>query len=729
MWPRLRRLETSMTSEPITFLWAEVEAFRGFRDKRRIDLDASAVVLTGPNGTGKTSFFDALQWLLLGSLERLEPWRTRRNTEHIVSAFRPDEAAVVAAAVRFGNDVVELRRQGRHDSGLLEWRDTNGVARGDEAERLLAATLSPRNHDRTSLRRLLMTSGLLEQDVVRVVLEVKAADRYQHLASLLGLEAVGAFELAARRRADRLGETGRAARNEVARVDGQQRTARDRLDALRRQQAEAPDTAAIREQLATRVAAETDRVTLRGDLPSSATDASLLQGMVGAIGEQLSGVQQRLGDLLAQRRDLEAVTDEAVTAAERAAEAAAKTAADARTQAQQAEDELTAARRRSEAFAALAHAALPLLTDRCPVCQQQIDKDHVQHHLEQLRQQGGAELPDRQRVRDETLVALQRAEAQEKVTIATLADLRRRGQMSKDLATEQDRLGTDLETALLRADEAGVDLKDRDALGRLDAAALAPTVDQLRAVWRILGDLAGILRTLPAGEQITDAEREHQRLEGLLTAARQRATAASVREEEGKTLQRAATRAAAAVTEARFRLLAPLVGDIFSRLDPHPVFKAMDFALGVYRERGEASPIVRDMESGIEADPLLVFSSSQANVAALSYFLALGWAAGQDAMPFVLLDDPLQSLDDVNALGFADLCRHIRRQRQLIVSTHDPRLAALLERKLAPRAAGENTRIVEFRAWTRRGPDFDERIVPEQLVEGEQRAVVAAQAA
>src|SRR5471032_3301263 len=83
------RRAISMTSDPVTFLWAELDGFRGFRDKQRIELDASAVVLSGPNGSGKTSFFDGLQWLLLGSLKRLEPWRTRKNTEHIVSAFRP----------------------------------------------------------------------------------------------------------------------------------------------------------------------------------------------------------------------------------------------------------------------------------------------------------------------------------------------------------------------------------------------------------------------------------------------------------------------------------------------------------------------------------------------------------------------------------------------------------------------------------------------------------------
>src|SRR5256714_12689724 len=119
--PTERTVQLTM-SEPVFFDWIEIEGFRGFARRDRLELDASVVIISGPNGTGKTSFFDALQWLLLGSLQRLEPWRTRRNTEHIVSAFRPDDSAVVTAAVRFGDDVVELRRQGRHDSGFLEWR-------------------------------------------------------------------------------------------------------------------------------------------------------------------------------------------------------------------------------------------------------------------------------------------------------------------------------------------------------------------------------------------------------------------------------------------------------------------------------------------------------------------------------------------------------------------------------------------------------------------------------
>ena len=140
-------------------------------------------------------------------------------------------------------------------------------------------------------------------------------------------------------------------------------------------------------------------------------------------------------------------------------------------------------------------------------------------------------------------------------------------------------------------------------------------------------------------------------------------------------------------------------------------------------------PVVKDEQADVTADPLLVFSSSQANVAALSYFLALGWAAGDGGLPFLMLDDPLQSMDDVNALGFADLCRHVRRQRQLIVSTHDRRLAALLARKLAPRSERDRTKLIEFATWTSEGPQFEERWVESQTHDGEARHLIHTDAA
>jgi len=155
--------------------------------------------------------------------------------------------------------------------------------------------------------------------------------------------------------------------------------------------------------------------------------------------------------------------------------------------------------------------------------------------------------------------------------------------------------------------------------------------------------------------------------------------------------------------------------EIYSRLDPHPAFKELDLEHDVFRAKGTTTTIARDTLEGLTANPALIFSSAQANIAALSYFLALGWAAGHAALPFLLLDDPMQSMDDINVLGFSDLCRFIRTDRQLLLSTHERRFANLLERKLAPREENEQTLMVEFLGWDRGGPDDETRLVEPQL--------------
>jgi hypothetical protein len=160
------------------------------------------------------------------------------------------------------------------------------------------------------------------------------------------------------------------------------------------------------------------------------------------------------------------------------------------------------------------------------------------------------------------------------------------------------------------------------------------------------------------------------------------------------------------------------MNDVYSRLDPHPAFTRLTFVVESYRSRGTATATVVDSERDISVNPMLIFSSAQANIVVLSAFLALGWAAGEGVMPFLMLDDPLQALDDVNVLGFADLSRHVRRQRQLVLATHEARFASLLERKLSGRGAGEDLLVHRFVGWNRRGPEIETRRIPARSEEG-----------
>jgi DNA repair exonuclease SbcCD ATPase subunit len=98
-------------------------------------------------------------------------------------------------------------------------------------------------------------------------------------------------------------------------------------------------------------------------------------------------------------------------------------------------------------------------------------------------------------------------------------------------------------------------------------------------------------------------------------------------------------------------------------------------------------------------------------VLAVSVFLALNLAMPALPLDTVILDDPLQSLDDMNLLGLVDLLRRTRERRQVLISTHDPRLAGLLERKLRPVRSDQRTIVIDIQGWSREGPVITQRDV------------------
>jgi len=128
---------------------------------------------------------------------------------------------------------------------------------------------------------------------------------------------------------------------------------------------------------------------------------------------------------------------------------------------------------------------------------------------------------------------------------------------------------------------------------------------------------------------------------------------------------------------------------------------------------------VSDPVAGKECDqPATVLSSSQVNALAVSVFLALNIGIPDPPLAVAMLDDPIQSLDDINLLGLVDLLRRAKDRRQLVVSTHDTRFGSLLARKLRPAGESGKTIVLELDGWSRQGPRITTREVkadPEPL--------------
>jgi DNA repair exonuclease SbcCD ATPase subunit len=694
-------------AEPVAIRRVSIENFRGFRAEQVIDLAASATIVSGSNGKGKTSFFDALQWLLLGSLSRLADLASRRSGDYIVNSFAPRSAvATVSADLELDERHITLTRTGDHRASELRWVDAEGTLDGADAERALCRGFL--GDPEISLKDTVLTSGILQQDVVRAVLQEEPKNRYRHMAALLGLEEIAGFETDAKRRAGESDERAKRARGAHAAAEQRLREAQGELTRLAQRLATEPEIVAARMNLQSDLGAHAGAFEVVA-LPTQTAESV-------SLGQTARDLREAADDLLSRERFVAEQDEVRLTLDEQqrvAVEAEIKEIARESGAAQDGLDRALTqqreAQQRASQLAELATHALPLLGEHCPVCGQPVAPGEVAAHLRELIEAGGEDLPS---------LADASAKAGERVTVLRaksrdledrrdqlLAQAEHRKQLEEaraqwlkdcaDLASRAPRLRADLRNM--------VNAGDTRALRELRASAdsLAGIADQLASLLGTSG-LAEEVQRMREGVEAQTAD-----LQDLAEAAAR----CSLEAEAAKTLASAATRAIAGVTKDRFASLQPLVDDIFARLAPHPAFTALGFEMGVAYRSGVADPFVSDPESGVTADPLLVFSSSQANVAALTYFLALSWASTAKALPFLLLDDPLQSMDDVNALGFSDLCRHLRTRRQLVVSTHEQRLAGLLERKLTPRNSAVRTRVLHFTGWDRNGPTIEQEDV------------------
>ena len=663
-----------ITSFEPTIQQLRVESFRGFRDHREFDLSASAVIITGPNGTGKTSFFDALQWCFIGSLQRLEDLRSRRSVEHIVNQYRLGRKAAVEVELLVNSLPVTVRRSGDHAGSTLELRRPGfETTFGPEAEAALRDLLLPDTD--LALESALTTSGLMQQDVMRSVLEAKAADRYRHISTVLGLSRLEEFEEAARSIAREAGVREANARAERDRIAQLLHQTRERLAAARSRLESAPQVEAIRQEI--RSLLDSTPSLISGPLASVNLETQEeVRALANQFGTAIDAVE-RLGTLSRRALSLRSTltkepTEADLTALRAEVDEAESQLATLITQVASTETRLVAARSAANELAQLAVLAIPLLADECPVCGQSIDPTHVEA---ELRERAGStetivvlqeDLATQQEVRD---AAAERASASRAVLEAA--------ELQGEQWAEFRSAATEAE-ALLQPLRSG-DLVVRTAATTLDEFAQASDtlLDYLQSRRRRLLEFLNAFEQLADRGAVERATAETRSLELALATNDASLEEESARSGRLQSLAEHAVTARVEVTERRVKAVQPLVANIFQRLDPHPAFKTIEFELDTYYRRGTTSPLVRDVVEDVSADPLVVFSTSQANIVALSYFIAMSLSAGRRGLPFLLLDDPVQSMDDVNVLGFADLCRHLQSRRQLIVSTHERRFAGL----------------------------------------------------
>jgi DNA repair protein SbcC/Rad50 len=140
-----------------------------------------------------------------------------------------------------------------------------------------------------------------------------------------------------------------------------------------------------------------------------------------------------------------------------------------------------------------------------------------------------------------------------------------------------------------------------------------------------------------------------------------------------------------------------LWADLFTRLAPEETFVPA-FALPL-RSSGTVEAVLETVQrTGKRAgNPQTMLSAGNLNTAALTLFLALHLSL-EPKLPWLLIDDPVQSMDEVHIAQFAALLRTLSKRsgRRVVIAIHERPLYEYLALELSPAFAEDKLITIEL---------------------------------
>lgn len=613
-----------------------VEGFRGIGRTAQLQFPPGPglTLVVGRNGSGKSSFAEALELLLTGSTFRWEKrakvWREGwRNLHHLGAAISAEfvlegEKTPATVTRRWTNEAtldaaetsVQVQGKARKDLGSLGWT---------------APLVSYR--------------PFLSYNELGSMLDEGPSRLYDALASILGLDDLVAAQ-------DRLGDA-KKAREKAHKDAAQMRSqilatlpsfdddrARELLAALTRDDWGLDDAERIVSRADGDQAADRELAVLKQIANLACPGAAEVDTAVRALGEASQAVKATAGTLASQSKDLAEVLEQALRFHER-------------------------------------HGDGP-----CPVCGRKaaLDPAWREHQTAEVKR-----LRDAARAATTAQAAAETARRQATALPAPRPDTLR-------LATE---IGLDGVEALVQLAnwQAALATGDLDDL----AAGIQKTGEPLRAV-------VTDLRTKAAGEvqRREDAWRPLSiQIAAWLSVARTaRKGADAVR--PLKTAEAWLKGAVADLRNERFTPIKEKCQAIWTQLRQQSNVALEDIRLaGTSTSRKVELDVTVD---GVEGAALGVMSQGELHALALSLFIPRA-TLPESPFRFIVIDDPVQSMDPSRVDGLARVLETAARDRQVVVFTHDDRLPEAVRRLSIGATVLEVTRREGSAVEVRKGRD------------------------
>jgi recombinational DNA repair ATPase RecF len=638
--------------------YIELAGFRGFRSPQRIDFGVGFTVISGRNGVGKSTICDAIEFVLVGEIGKYAVETAARESVSDYIWWRgagPAPAYFVRAAFAAddGRDFVVTRsREGGCDRSDAEIIDA--LCQGAYPE--------------DPLRQLARTGIIRDEWIAALSLDLSETQRFELVRSALG--AIEGNELA-----NKAKEVLAAADNQLKAADGRYEDARLRLSNALAAQSAASQTAANKVEigdalnlLRTRKPGTEEEEELgvmlnrvRRNLPSQREHVDAMADTVFHAHELAQARKEFDGEAARRRRDDLARSHET-------AKATLAEAAQVLQLAERAHDiELRASEIAGSLSLLVEHGeSLGLHDGHCPLCAAPQTPDAFARGLSVARRRID-ELANGMNAAAIALNAAQvrnmEATAHNKTAEAAwMAELTAERGLRMREEEQLDRF-LRLEMPLnLIGDLDGLDrliLHERNQLIEIERALLlvdgSRDIDQLAA----LEAKVAVCRddVARAGDDLAQAE-----------------TALS----GAKSLEKSVKRSASEIVDERLALISPLLNELYQRLRPHSDWRNIEYSV-----RGDVKRFL-SLKVGDGLNPQFVFSSGQRRAAGLAFLLSVHLACSWSAWSTLVLDDPVQHIDDFRALHLVEVLAALRAGgRQIICAVEDEALADLLCRRLA----------------------------------------------
>jgi DNA repair exonuclease SbcCD ATPase subunit len=636
--------------------YIEASGFRGFRQSTRVDVPAGFLVITGRNGTGKSSLVDAVEFVLSGNIDKYPAEVGGRETARDYIWWRgegrPETHFVTLGFIDDHGGTTEVTRS--REKGL-------SIASSELESLFCDAKLKPPD----PMRNLCRTSIIRDELIAALSWDQTDPARFEFVRSALG--ALAPVDLVARlNKAVAVIETIRAeAEQHAQRVGAQLQSALAELSEARASAMQAADLQSALNAIRTTLSLEDASV---GELLSACRAHIARRRASLDSGAALPGKLRQL-DALVKELGGGGQTDHLARPADamRDREAAYQTA---RSRREATEQHLASEQGANKTAASLAglleHGRkLGLAAGRCPLCDAARTDVQFREALNNLEARIGAMAGSLA----ELNAALVKERAEEQTALVDLEKAR----------AEHERISQALRR-VSREREVALELWRQVVPNANALPSPGEAEGQVSTERNRLNELEQHMFVLEASQSIDRVAR----LEGQATAIRQESDRAAAREAaaEGaaaqlKEAERGIKRVNAEIVDERLALLSPLLSELYYRLRPHRNWRDIDYAI-----RGDVRKFL-SLRVGEGLNPQFLFSSGERRAAGLAFLLAVGLSRSWCRWRTLVLDDPVQHVDDFRALHLVEVLSAIRiAGYQLICAVEDPELADLLCRRL-----------------------------------------------